>query len=314
MEQTNAKSNKSGAILGILLLLALLLGGYFWNQNKSLSATNQELNTEITTLRDLRDDLISDIDLLKEDYTAMINDNEMLEASFEKTTQEIKAKEATIKKIKADFAKNAVGMKAEIEQLRNIKKELTTYVNQLKAENASLKASNSDLATQVANVEAENRALAFEISQMRQMNGMLEKDKKALMATATRATDLRVDISKKGNKPTGSYRRAKEIAVSFAISNLPENKKGDHNIYVVIKDAKGIPVKVANPIKANITSETSGQSEEIIAQQKQIRNLFEKVRLQLLVNPIEGSLRKGYYRVSVYADWGLLGGAEFQLR
>lgn len=265
-------------------------------------------------LQELRNDLIAEIETLQEDYNELMVDNAVLETDYEEISMEVDAQKKTINKIKKDFATNATGMKTEIDQLKNIKKDLAGYVEQLKKENEQLKASNQALTTKVASVEEENKELLLEILQMRQMNGELEKDKKSLMATATRATELRVDIRKKGDKPTGSSRRAREISVSFAISNLPENKKGDHTLYVVIKDANGLPVKVTNPIKATIKSETGGKSEEIIAQQMQVRNLFEKVRLQLPITPEVGSLRPGYYRVSIYADWGLLGGASFQLR
>lgn len=314
MEKTNSKSNKSGILLGILLLLALLAGGFLWNQNKTLQSTNERLSGEVGVLKTLRADLLEDVEVLEADFDALMKDNAVLETDYEEISEEVAAKKVIIAKMKKEFATNATGMQTEIDQLRNYKKELTDYVGQLKAEIVQLKQANEDLSTQVANVENLNKEQAFQIAQLRQLTGDLENDKKSLMATATRATDLRIDIRKKGDKPTGSFRRAKEISVSFALSNVPETRKGDQKIYVVIKDAQGIPVKVANPIKATIKSDVGGKAEEIIAQQMQIRNLFEKVRLQMAILPEVGSLKAGYYRVSVYADWGLLGGAAFQLR
>lgn len=315
MEQTNSKkSNKSGIVLGLLLLIAFSVGGYFWIQNKTLSASNQELSGEVAVLKTLRTDLLVDVEGLQTDLDALMQDNAVLETDYEEISKDVAARKAEIKKIKKDFATNASGMQVEIEQLKGIKKELMDFIGQLKTENAQLKQSNEALTSQVANAENRNKELEFEISQLRQMNGDLEKDKSSLMATATRATELRVDIRKKGDKPTGSSRRAREINVSFALTNVPANRKGDQKIYVVIKDAQGVPVKVANPIKATIKSSTGGKSEEIIAQQMQIRDLFDKVRLQMTINPEVGNLQAGYYRVAIYADWGLLGGAQFQLR
>ena len=90
--------------------------------------------------------------------------------------------------------------------------------------------------------------------------------------------------------------------------------KGKHNVYVVLKDANSIPVKVENPIKVTIKPNTGGQAEEIIAQQMMSMNLFESDRLQFKIEPMKGSLHAGYYRAVIYTDWGLLGGAEFHLR
>jgi hypothetical protein len=71
---------------------------------------------------------------------------------------------------------------------------------------------------------------------------------------------------------------------------------------------------VPNPVKKKITSHKDGQIEEIIAQQMITSDLFDKVRLQFKVAPEKGSLEKGFYRVYIYAEWGLIGGTEFELR
>lgn len=314
MESNHSKSNKSSVILGLLLLLAILGGGYLWSQNKAINSTNDLLSGQVSVLKTLRTDLLEEVEILQSDFDAMIHNNALLEIDYEDISEEVNAKKVEIQKIKKAFATNAAGMQTEINQLKGIKKELTALLNQLTEENTQLKEANEDLAIQVANVETRNKELEFQTSQLRQTNRELEKEKSGLMATATRATDLRVDIRKKGDKPTSSSRRAKEIAVSFAISNLPDNRKGDQKIYVVVKNRQGLPIKVANPIKATIKSSSGGKAEEIIAQQMQIRNLFEKDRLQMTILPETGSLKAGYYRVSIYADWGLLGGAEFQLK
>lgn len=98
------------------------------------------------------------------------------------------------------------------------------------------------------------------------------------------------------------------------MTNLPSNKKGEYQVYLVIKDAQGIPVKVANPINVTIKPDTGGKSEPIIAQQAIKANLFDQNRLQFKINPEEKNLHQGYYRATIYTDWGLLGAAQFQLR
>lgn len=317
MEQTNSNAKKFNgkvAVLLGLLFIALVAGGLHWSNSTKVTAENKVLNDQVESLEETRAQLLQDIASLQSDYDFLVQDNAALETDYEEISQEIDAQKVEIRKIKKAFATDATEMKSEIDQLKTIKSDLTGYINQLRAENAQLKQANKDLAVQVSDVEARNKVLELEISQLKQLTGQLEKDRSNLMATATRATDLRIDIRKKGDKPTGSFRRAKEISVSFAISNLPSTKKGDQKVYVVIKDAQGVPIKVANPIKATIKSEVSGQSEEIIAQQMELRNLFEKTRFQMKVAPLAGTLNPGYYRAVVYTDWGILGGAQFHLR
>ena len=223
-------------------------------------------------------------------------------------------KQAEIKTIKKNFAKDASGMKTEISQLKTIKQDLSNLIAQLKMENTQLKQSNEELGTQITASEQQNKELFFEIAEIKQLNNQLEQEKQNLMASSTRAANFRVDIRKKKDKPTGSARRARTIEVSFDIKNLPASKKGEYPVYLVVKDAKGIPVKVANPVKTTIKPATGSQAEEIIAQTMVRATLFESDRFQFKIEPLEGSLHKGFYSVAVYTEWGLLGGAQFQLR
>lgn len=312
--EPSKKSNRTTLILAVLLVLAVIAGGYFWNKSRSLNTANKELSGEVTTLRELRTDLLNDIEILQTEYDNMITSNDSLESMFESATAEVVSQKAEIKKIKTDFAKDATGMKAEIEQLRTIKKDLSDLVAQLRSENELLKQSNRALNEQVTSTEARNLELTLEVAALRQLTAGLERDNKSLMAASTRATNLRVDIRKKGDQPTGSARRAREVTVSFEIQHLPADKRGEHPLYIVIKGANGVPVKVANPVMTTITSNASGQSEAIVAQQMLTASLFEQNRLQFKVNPEPGTLQKGYYRAVIYADWGMLGGVEFQLR
>lgn len=300
--------------LAILLLLAIGIGGYFWNQSRTLRNDNKGLNTEVSMLEELRLSLLDDVEGLQTDVSDLLVENDSLEIIFEEKTEEIAARDKAIKKIKTDFATDASGMRLEIEQLKSIKQDLSTLVMQLQAENARLLDSNEALALEVTNMQIKTQELEFDISELRQLNADFEKDRKNLLATSTRATNLRIDLLKKGEKPTGSFRRAREVNVSFDIKNLPESKEGERRLYLVIKDSKGVPIEVANPTYVVIKPESGGKSEEIIAQQVITSTLYNNSRFQFKISPTEGTLHKGYYRVAIYAKWGLLGGAEFQLR
>lgn len=317
MEQKN--SNQTGSkrtliVVSLLLLVAIMTIGFFWKQNQSLSTSILELNDEVGALNELRMDLVYEVEDLALSFDEILMSNDSLEMLYEEMTETVDQQKATIKKIKKDFANDAVGMKAEIDQLKTIKKELASTIEQLKRENANLKMSNETLALQVANTDAANKELTFQVAELRMLNTDLEKDKKNLLAVSTRASDIRIDLRKKGDKTTGSARRTREIIASFNINHLPKDKEGIHDLYLVIKDAKGNVVKVENPIKATITPDAGGQAEEIIAQQVITNTLFESARLKFKVTPVHGSLHKGFYRAAVYTEWGLLGAAQFQLK
>lgn len=312
MEKSNPK--RLPIILGALLLLAITTGIYFWLKSDQLGKENTELTTEVETLRSLRTDLLSDIESLQSDYEKLTVSNDSLSIIFKETSSVVEKQKNEISSIKKQSAKDAVGMKKEVDQLRGMKQELSGIIKQLTDEIASLRKSNAALAAKVAETIEHNLALELQVAELQGTNADLERDRKKLMATSTRATNLKVDVRKKGDKPTGSYRRAREIEVSFDVKNIAKGKEGVNNVYLVINDAKGLPVKVDNPVKATIKPDSGGTPEEIIAQQMMSTDLYENVRLKFKINPKPGTLKPGHYRLSIFTDWGLLGGAQFQLR
>lgn len=305
MNQNKSNPNNTIALLLVFLLLAIGVGGYLWYQNKTLNTEKEMLSAEVGDLRKLRTSLLDDINVMETELDSLLTENDTLIFRVEDGEKAIKEQRAEIKRIKSTAAKDAESLKAEVEQLLAIKKDMAALLGQLKTENSNLRLANQ-------NLTAQNQALSFEVAELKQLTAVLEKERAQLMAASTRASNLLIDIRKKGDKPTGSSRRAKEISVTFEVKNLPQSRKGEHNVYLVIKDAKGLPVKVSNPVKPTV--KPTGAMEEIIAQQMLTATLFEGGRLKFKIEPEPGSLRAGHYRVSIFTEWGLLGGAQFLLR
>jgi cell division protein FtsB len=318
MEQK--KSNLTNYLIALLVLF-FLLTLYFWNKSRNLTNTvnsltgqNEQLTAEVSTLSTLRTDLVNEIEVLSTQYEDMVGANDSLQTLFQKATAEVAAKKQELKKLKAGFAKDADGMKAEIDQLRAIKQEMSTLVAQIQAENETLKAANQELTTTVATVEAKNKDMEYKISDLTNVTADLEKTKKTLMAEATRATNIKVDFLRRGDKQTLNAKRVREVTVSFDLSNVPANKKGQQKIYIAIANELGVPVEVDNPVKATITTESNGKKQEIVAQQVASIDMSSGERHSFNIETGSRNLKEGNYRVSIYADWGLLGGAAFSLK
>lgn len=102
--------------------------------------------------------------------------------------------------------------------------------------------------------------------------------------------------------------------MSFSVSNLPEDRKGVQNVYLSITNAKGVPMKVAAAKKVMVQSNVEGtQVAEITAQQTRKVSLQNDMRIDFY-QLIENRLDPGYYRASIYTDFGLIGATQFQLR
>lgn len=313
MQQTNSKLII--IFLSILFLLAAILGTYSWRENSTLKTNNQYLSTQVSELKETRADLEADIRLLEEEFEELAVSSEKQKEELKDANKKLTSSKAALRKLQKKYKKDIGWMKAEIRNLREAKRELTELVLLLKQEReAGNIADGSLLDSRLSDIELRNKELLDQLNKTKAKNNALAKENKNLDVAAIVATGTRVDIRKKGNRPTGSFRRAREIIVSFNLSHLAKSKEGLNNLYVVIKDAKGNLVKVDNPVQKKITSEVNGGVEQIIAQQMITAVLFDKVRLEFKVRPKRRTLKKGFYRVNIYAEWGLVGQTEFSLR
>lgn len=314
----NNQSNLKGWVIffAALFFMTLIGAGFYWSKSREFTVQNNALSAELTVLNEVRDSLVADVESMTNAYNQLLASNDSLQQAFAAQTKVVQKKEAQIRQIKNQAAVDAAGMKGEIDQLRQIQKEMIALVEELKMENAQLRTQNSDLAQKVSISEEMNLELSGQVEGLTQLSDKLEGERNALMASAARATNIRVDVMKKSDKPTSSFRRAKELAVSFNVSNLPKDMIGKHELFVVIKDATGNVVQVDNPIKTTIRQDVNGATEEIIAQQAIEVMLSGKgqERFEFEIAPTAKTLKKGYYRADIYASWGLLGAAQFQLR
>lgn len=293
-------------ILAVLLLLALVAIGYFWNKNQNLQSSNQELNEELTILEEVRQGLLTDINDLQVNIDNLEVSNDTLQDELQEALATLESKQAEIQKLSKNYNRDISSMRQEIKQLLEIKEELTAVIEELRAENIILNDSLNVVSTENLNLEGEVTTLQYS-----QKN--LEKELKATKAQSARVDNFRIDLVKKKGDVTRNFKRADEIVFSFEVDNIPPNMLGEHTVYLTINDAQGTPLPVANPVKATIRPNTGGQPIQIIAQLTKEAELVNGERLEM-VYPITSKLDKGTYKAAVYVDWAMLGATEFNLQ
>ncbi len=299
----------------VLVFIGLIgISTFFACGDQATADQNTALNKEVNTLKEVRTDLLQEIEGLKTELESKAASNDSLTMAGEEMLAVINSKEAELKKMKKDFSKTADGMANEITQLRQIKTQLNHFIDKMEQQVTILNKANQSLQKQVSDATELNKKLSFEISELKSLNLVTDKELKKFSATSTRTSNFRIDIKKDGNKPTGSSRRAKEIDLSFAVKNLPENRKGTHQVYLSIVNAKGDPMVVNYPQTVVIDPSIEGGLATVItAQQSKTVDLANDVRIQFK-QPIESRLNPGFYQANIYTDFGLIGSAQFQLR
>ncbi len=306
---------KARHILGVIaILLALGLGYSIWsnmglkNEKLGLIQKNETLSTEVSEMEALKADLEVEVDSLQTAYEALSDENLTLASDLTAAKKRVNRRDRTIKAVKATNTNNEAelfGLRAEIQSLLGAKSRLETSIFSLQAENDSLRTRTGVLEVDLSTAREDNEQLAS-------INRAIQQEVGQLTLANFKASGFRVELQKKRNsKVTAKSRRAKRIDASFDLADVPEEYQGVRNIYLVISDDKGTPIKLDNPI--NMTVKVNGQDTNIIAAEAKEVNIGSSQRISFK-HDLNAKLKKGYYRAAVFTDIGLLGASSFRLR
>lgn len=306
---------KARHILGVIaILLALGLGYSIWsnmglkNDKLGLIKKNETLATEVSEMEALKADLEVEVDSLQIAYEALSDENLTLASDLKDAKKRINRRDKTIKAVKATNTNNEAelfGLRAEIQSLLGAKSRLENSILALQAENDSLRTRTGVLEVDLSTARKDNEDLAS-------LNRSIQEEVGRLTLANFKASGFRVELQKKRkSKVTAKSRRAKRIEASFDLAEVPEEYQGVRNIYLVISDDKGTPIKLDNPI--NATVKVNGQDTDIIAAEAKEVNITSSQRISFK-HDLKSKLKKGYYRAAVFTDIGLLGASSFRLR
>jgi SMC interacting uncharacterized protein involved in chromosome segregation len=298
-----------GLVVVIAILTLLLLWAGWWGRSQKIEkekfiAENALMQEEIKGLEELKVDLVSEIDSLQVAYETLEEENEYLQSSVEEAQAEVKQKNRALANMRKRSASESDGLRAQIEELLGIKSQLESNIANLEAENQALRSENEQLVEDLASSRAETDALA-------RLNKTIQDELKRLTHATFKASGFRVEVEKRKPKATSKSKRARRIMVSFDLVNVPDEFQGVRPVYLVITDDKGTPIRIANPINAQV--QINGAAMDIQAVSTREENIAENQRLSFN-HDLEEKLRSGYYRVAVYTDVGLLGASSFRLR
>lgn len=306
---------KAKHILGIVcaILFLALIGAGIWGNNlkgekQDLLSQKEKLELTIGDLNTLKEGLETEVDSLQMAYMSLAEENETLHGSLADVQKKLARSRATVKSVKSANANNeaeVASLQAQIQALMTAKTELEGSISALQMENDSLRQRAGILEADLGTAREENAALTS-------LNNSIQEEVERLTLANFKASAFQIELEKKrGNKATAKSRKAKRVKVSFDLTNVPEEYQGVRPLYLVISDDKATPIKLENPIKAQI--KVNGQPTDIIAAESKEVNITADQRLTF-THELADKLSTGYYRVALYTDIGLLGANSFRLR
>lgn len=300
------------AIVAAILALLLCWTGYksysLSGEVTKLEAENKTLNGKVGNLETLKSDLQTQVDSLESQYNTLNEENAALATTVEEEQARVRRRNATIKKLKAAASENDTdnsNLQSQISALLAAKSQLEANINDLKTENTALKEKLGIAEASLTKANDDNAALDA-------LNKTMQSEIANLTLANFKATAFQVEVEKRRNeKVTSKSRRARTIKASFDLTNVPAKYQGVRPIYMVISDESSNPIYLENPIKATVRVNNSDS--QIIAAEKKEINIKENQRLSFN-HKLGKRLKKGYYRVIVYTDIGVLGASTIRLR
>lgn len=300
------------AIVAAILALLLCWTGYktysLGGQVTKLEAENKSLNEKVGNLEILKSDLQTQVDSLESQYNALNEENASLATTVEEEKARVRRRNATIKKLKAASSEtntDNANLQSQISALLAAKAQLEANINDLKTENSALREKLGIAEADLTKAQDDNAALDA-------LNKSMQTEIANLTLANFKATAFQVEVEKRRKeKVTSKSRWARTIKASFDLTNVPPKYQGVRPIYMVITDETANPIYLENPIKATVRVNNSDS--QIIAAEKKEINVKENQRL-FFSHKLGKRLKKGYYRVIVYTDIGVLGASTIRLR
>ncbi len=303
----NQNSRVYGIVVTALLILSAILGWFFWQKSRSMISESKQRQITLDSLGFVKINIERELDSLSMAYSTLRTENESLQGKVTNTAAIIEQKEIAIKQIKSSSAKNLDDLRQQVASLQKAKTEYETIISVLQQENTQLKEENARLTGENAQLKGEKEQLSGQVTDLaKQLEDQIRKTQSATF----KATSFRVEIGRRNDKLTTKARKARELAVSFDLADVPQSFQGAQKIYLVITDDKGNPIAVKNPTKATVYAPTGPV--EIMAQQ--VKQVFlESTQRLSFVHQMEEKLKSGNYVVAIYCDKGLLGASSFRL-
>ncbi len=300
--------DKQGLIILAAILAVLLIAAGIWGvtQNRAknqLASENVVMSGTIEDLEVLRADLIREVDSLQQEYAVLAEQNSDLQGSLIEAQDKIAQTEAALRNAKSRSSSEINSLRAEIQQLIALRSDLESSIVKVQTENDSLRAVTGILEADLSVARDENVALS-------NLNQTIQGEVDRLTLANFKATAFQVDLERGNDKAVSKARRARNIRVSFDLTDVPPQYQGLRTLYLSISDEQGMPVRPSNAIMGQTV--VNNQKMDFIAVQAKEVDITANQRLSFNYE-VEDKLKSGYYRVTVYTEIGMLGSSSVRL-
>ena len=286
---------KKKVLIPLIVVILALIGGIAYllgnlEQQKQVNRDMQEL-AELD-----KQEMENEYERFALQYSEMktqINNDSIVEQLTQEQMKTQKLLEE-LKKVKADDAREITRLKKELATVREVLRSYIIQVDSLNRLNESLKQENTrvnavlqERNSQIAGLSSEKASLS----------------EKVAIAAQLDATNIRLSLLNKRDKPTKKLKDTKKMQVNFTITKNVTASNGNRTIYVRIQNPGG------NTLSGGGSFAYENRNLEY-SMKKTIEYTGEEVSVATFWN-VSQMLEGGQYRVSIFADGNMIGSRTF---
>lgn len=292
----NQKSNSFLKVV-ILVLSLLLLGSLFYIFK--LTADSKILQTEVTSTKTEKDNVLKDLQELKSTYDAAIAENTSMSDELIAEREKVVGLMAKLEKSKGDVASMAK-YKQQFLALQNKMNSLMQEVAVLKKENTKLTTNLDSTKVVLADSKNYNQVL---VGQNEELSKTVEKGSK-LSVLNLKTGSYKLKSSGKQIE-TDKASRVDILKISFTIAENSIAKSGDKTYYIQVIDSK-------NNVLGDKTTTNFGDKSLTYSFTTTVK--YENKTVEVSQDLPGKGFQKGTYFVNVFDKAELVSKSSFTLR
>ena len=241
---TPQKKDNRGLIYGLLIAALVVTWGYmFYDKNKS-SEKVQQLQTQVTTLDETRENMQSEFNVASARLDSLTGSNIKLQGALAEKNDEVQKLKTEISRV----LKNKNATASELAQARRMINELNGKMDEMLAEVEKLKSENQQLTVTNEQLNVEKTQLTTERTALQENLQKTSEEKTRVedIASTLKASNINITaIDVKGNGKQKETTVAKKVDMMRVSFDLDENRiapTGQKELYVLVTGPDGSPI------------------------------------------------------------------------
>ncbi|MDR1984255.1 MAG: hypothetical protein LBQ28_05465 [Prevotellaceae bacterium] len=300
MEKEKTTNDKMTSILkvitGILCIAVIVLGALLYLKSKENS---ENIEKQIVLTSD-KENLISELDALKQEYSTLQTNNDSINQALLHEQEKIELLLEKVKKTEAGNSQKIRAYEKELGTLRSIMQNYIVQIDSLNTLNQQLVSENVQIKEEVQEIKRRHEEVAQRAEEL---------TTKVQEGSVIKARGMLVQGMTKKDKDTERASRTTHLRTCITLIENSIAQRGMKIVYIRVKGPDGIVLTT----NENNLFEVDGE-QIIFSASREIDYQGTEIELCVYYNFGDAKVAKGVYEVTAYMDGKSVGTSQVRLK